>query len=342
MLLPVGQPVDLLTLGHPSQFGHLPAWNEAVAALQRNLGPSYLTPWQAGSIPPSRQPTDPIAPLQGARKVRVPRDAAFSAGRKFMAADQPPATFRFSHAEPKALPLNENVKNAAELQRVVQRAGGGPHYVYVLRWPEDMEARGAPFYVGIGQGTRLFSHEDEARDTSRTSAKLAVIRQIWDAGKEVLRTIDSVHVMDPWDREEQLINSIGRRADGTGSLTNAQVYSRSTKVGGVELRKYAADHQITGDVNAPPPKFKLRNVRLMAGPRKPLSSTSVFGKIYEAAEAHPGVTGEKLLELLRDVDFFANRSAYTQSGKVSASWLAGYIEGAYFRGDRQHLQDFKP
>ena len=30
---------------------------------------------------------------------------------------------------------------------------------------------GTPFYVGIGQGTRLFAHEEEARDPARTGAK---------------------------------------------------------------------------------------------------------------------------------------------------------------------------
>lgn len=56
MLLPVGRSVDLLTLGHPSQFGHLPAWKEAVAALHKNLGASYLTPPPVGFIPPAKEP----------------------------------------------------------------------------------------------------------------------------------------------------------------------------------------------------------------------------------------------------------------------------------------------
>ena len=138
----------------------------------------------------------------------------------------------------------------------------------------------------------------------------------------------------------ELINSIGRLADGTGPLTNAQTYAPSLKLNGIELRKYAADHEASGDANAIPAKFKLRHKRLMAGPREPLSRTSVFGKIYTVAQANPGVTGEQLISLLNAVDFTGNKSAYTQGGQVSASWLVGYIEGGYFRNDRQHLQDY--
>lgn len=187
---------------------------------------------------------------------------------------------------------------------------------------------------------RLFSHEEEARDPIRGSAKVEAIRSIWAAGGEVIRTIDSFHLSEPWDREEELINVIGRLADGSGPLTNAQAYAPSAKLNGVELRKYAAAHAETADANAIPTKFKLRTVRLKAGPNEPASASSVHGKIYAVAAANPGLTGEELVRVLGSVDFSANRSAYTQSGHVSASWLVGYIEGAYFRRDRQHLQDF--
>lgn len=42
---PVDRRITLLTLGHPSQFGHLQTWSEAVKALKRNLGPEYLPRW---------------------------------------------------------------------------------------------------------------------------------------------------------------------------------------------------------------------------------------------------------------------------------------------------------
>jgi hypothetical protein len=236
------------------------------------------------------------------------------------------------------------IRDRADLARLINALGGGPHYVYVLRMPDGERkfgGQGTPFYVGIGQGARLFSHEEEARDSARSGAKVDTIRSIWANGGEVVRTIDSVHAVEPWDREEELINSIGRLAEGAGPLTNAQTYAPSRKLNGVELRKYAADHLASGDPTAIPAKFKLRHARLMAGPIEPRSRTSVFGKIYTVAEANPGVTGEELIGLLSAVDFTGNKSAYTQAGQVSASWLVGYIEGGYFRSDRQHLQDYK-
>ena len=236
------------------------------------------------------------------------------------------------------------INDRADLAGFIAASGGGPHYVYLLRMPDGepkFGGLGTPFYVGIGQGARLFAHEEEARDPARSGAKVETIRSIWAKGGEVVRTIDSVHAVEPWDREEELINSIGRLAEGAGPLTHAQTYAPSLKLNGIELRKYAADHAASGDANAIPAKFKLRHTRLMAGPREPLSRTSVFGKIYTVAEANPGVTGEELVGLLSAVDFTGNKSAYTQGGQVSASWLVGYIEGGYFRSDRQHLQDYQ-
>lgn len=236
------------------------------------------------------------------------------------------------------------INDRADLARLIAASGGGPHYAYLLRVPNGepgFGGSGTPFYVGIGQGARLFAHEEEARDPARSGAKVEMIRSIWANGGEVVRTIDSVHMVEPWDREEELINSIGRLAEGAGPLTNAQTYAPSLKLNGIELRKYAADHAVSGDANAIPAKFKLRHIRLMAGPREPLSRTSVFGKIHTIAEANPGVTGEGLIGLLSAVDFTGNKSAYTQGGQVSASWLVGYIEGGYFRSDRQHLQDYQ-
>lgn len=236
------------------------------------------------------------------------------------------------------------VTDRADLSRLIAASDSGPFYVYILRIPDGelkFGGLGTPFYVGIGQGARLFAHEEEARDPTISSAKVETIRSIWKQGAEVVRTVDSVHAVEPWDREEELINSIGRLAEGTGPLTNAQVYAPSFKLNGVELRKYAADHAASGDANAAPAKFKLRHTRLMAGPNKPQSQRSVFGKIYTVIEANPGVTGEDLVRLLGSVDFTSNKSAYTQGGQVSASWLVGYIEGGYFRSDRRHLQDYK-
>ncbi len=232
----------------------------------------------------------------------------------------------------------------ADLERLIARSGGGSHYVYILRKP-DGERRfggiGTPFYVGIGRGLRLFSHEKEARNPACFSEKVETIRAIWANGGEVVRTVDSVHKIEPFDREEELINSIGRLAEGAGPLTNAQTYARSHKLDGIEHRKYAADHAAFGGANVIPPTFKLRHTRLMAGPKEPRSRTSVYGKIFTVAEANPGVNGEELIALLSAVDFSGNKSAYTQGGRVSSSWLVGYIDAGYFRNDRRHLQDYQ-
>jgi hypothetical protein len=238
--------------------------------------------------------------------------------------------------------MNE-IKTPGELKALLQ-AGHGPHYVYVLRKPDGVACWGGvgtPFYVGIGQRGRLFEHEKAARDGSESGQKIDTIRAIWASGQEIVRTIDSWHDKEPWLREAALISTIGRIADGAGPLVNPQTYSASRPLEGVELRKYAEDQIAAGGVDAIPAKFKLRETRLAAGPNIPRSFESVMGKVYLMARDNPGVTGEGLVHLLAQLDFSANKSAYTQSGKVCASWLCGYIEGAFFRSDKRHLTEYR-
>lgn len=236
------------------------------------------------------------------------------------------------------------INSQGELDAML-RAGRGPHYVYVLRQPDSIPSFGGigtPFYVGIGQRGRLFEHEKAAREGKENGLKIETIRSIWARGLEDVRTIDSFHTKEPWIREAELIHEIGRIADGTGPLVNPQIYAESRTHDGVELRKYAIDQLAVGGVDAIPERFKLRQTRLTAGPKAPKSLTSVMGKVYSTAKANPGVTGEELVFLLAKLDFSGNKSAYTQSGKVCASWICGYIEGAYFRNDKMHLQEYKP
>jgi hypothetical protein len=56
------------------------------------------------------------------------------------------------------------------------------HYVYTLAYPD-----GKVFYVGKGTGHRIRGHEKEARKGAR-SYKCNVIRKIWAAGEQVLKT----------------------------------------------------------------------------------------------------------------------------------------------------------
>lgn len=237
----------------------------------------------------------------------------------------------------------EAINSPTELTQLLNE-GYGPHYVYVLRRPDGVNCHGGvgtPFYVGVGQRGRLFEHEKAAREGTEQGLKIDTIREIWAAGQQIVRTIDSFHEREPWIREAELIHQIGRLSEGTGPLTNPQTYSPSHTVDGVELRKYVHEQLAAGGVDEIPVKFKLRTVRLQAGPKAPRSMVSVMGKVYATARANPGVTGEELVYLLAQLDFRENKSAYTQSGKVCASWLCGYIEGAFFRSDKQHLTEYR-
>jgi len=232
------------------------------------------------------------------------------------------------------------VTDRPHLRRLIADAGK-EHYTYVLRKPDGTVCHGGigtPFYVGIGQSMRLFAHVEEARQLENVGRKVEAIREIWQQAGEVIHTIDAFHDVEPWDREEELIRTIGQVKHGTGPLTNEQDYAPSVKIGGTEVRKYAADH--VDDVNNIPAKFKLGRVRLAAGPNMPKSRKSVFGKIYSVLEEHPGVTGEQLVRLLSHTDFSDNKSAYTQSGEACAAWICGYIEGGFFRSDRLHIQTY--
>lgn len=56
------------------------------------------------------------------------------------------------------------IADRVALARLIAESGGGPHYVYLLRVPDGepkFGGLGTPFYVGIGQGARLFAHEEE-------------------------------------------------------------------------------------------------------------------------------------------------------------------------------------
>lgn len=92
-------------------------------------------------------------------------------------------------------------------------------YVYILRRPD-----GRPFYVGKGEGQRVFAHENEARHPNgrRSNAhKLNVIRAVWQSGQQVGYEIDHVcgHGGEAYLREAELITLWGRLHEG-GPLTN--------------------------------------------------------------------------------------------------------------------------
>ena len=101
------------------------------------------------------------------------------------------------------------------------------HYVYVLRRPD-----GRPFYIGKGNGARVFQHENEARHPNNrlsNAHKLNVIRSIWRAGSTPTYEIDLIteNAADAYARETTLIGHFGRLHEG-GPLTNRAAGGGST------------------------------------------------------------------------------------------------------------------
>ena len=214
------------------------------------------------------------------------------------------------------------VLNAEALKEHLRKQTGS-YYIHVLCHP-PISAAVQFFYVGIGQGERIFAHEREAENVAVDSLKVRTIRNIQASGHEVLRYLNGVFAETPWRREQELITQFGLAKDATGILTNEQRYSPSFSVDGVELRKYAFDS------NELPNNLIRRDCKLLAGPRKPKNPASVYGKIYVVLERNPGITGAELVELLFGLDFAANSTIYAQSGRVSRRWLAKYIDGGFY------------
>ncbi len=232
------------------------------------------------------------------------------------------------------------IGNAADLDRALSE-GMGPHYVYVLRHPDDVErfgGIGTPFYVGIGKAYRVFDHEKAARLPESGGAKVAAIRSAWAAGKEVTRTVDSFHVLDPWHREAELVDAIGLLKDGTGTLANEQRPPLSRTIDGVEVRKYADRQALAGGPKVIPADFRLADVALVVGPNEQRSRNSVAGVIYSIVESDPGISGSEAVERMLIMDWSRTKSAYTQSGTVCAVWAADWVYGCCFHKRLQIIQ----
>lgn len=88
-------------------------------------------------------------------------------------------------------------------------------YVYVMSRPD-----GRPFYVGKGNGRRIWVHESHTRMGKR-GIRFSIIRKIWYAGGAVAYQIASFHEYeaDAFAAEMRLIAEIGRRENG-GPLVN--------------------------------------------------------------------------------------------------------------------------
>ncbi len=79
-------------------------------------------------------------------------------------------------------------------------------YVYVLARPD-----GRPFYVGKGQGNRIYKHEIQAHGRCRCN-KCNIIRKIWRNGGEVQRykVLETSDEREAFEFERELIALYGR------------------------------------------------------------------------------------------------------------------------------------
>ncbi len=99
----------------------------------------------------------------------------------------------------------------------VLSASTRPFYVYVL-----LRRAGEPFYVGKGVKRRVLQHEAEAKNTTRRSHKLNIIRTMHRAGAHPRYAIAAWfdNESDAHALERKLVLEIGRHDLGTGPLTN--------------------------------------------------------------------------------------------------------------------------
>lgn len=84
--------------------------------------------------------------------------------------------------------------------------------------------RGAPFYIGKGQGHRAHNHIGEARRGSRLPAHKK-IRSMRHA-PEIKILVEGLAEEEAYELEELAITTVGRRMDGSGPLLNLSVGGR--------------------------------------------------------------------------------------------------------------------
>jgi len=134
------------------------------------------------------------------------------------------------------------------------------YYVYALIDPRT----NAPFYIGKGQGKRLYQHEVEAR-RGTSSKKCARIRAIWDGGLEVIK----VKIREFSDEDAAYEFEKARIAEiGPANLTNATL-------GGRCPTWLIVENGVRGDIEI------LRTCAKFRKQAKYFPRRSLFDKIYE-------------------------------------------------------------
>lgn len=90
-----------------------------------------------------------------------------------------------------------------------------PHYVYALFRENEI-----PFYIGMGKGRRISSHEGEANCNKNNRYKNNVINKLKREGKQVLKMklVEDLTREEAFNIERDLIQLIGRHPGGP--LTN--------------------------------------------------------------------------------------------------------------------------
>jgi hypothetical protein len=182
-------------------------------------------------------------------------------------------------------------------------AGGKQFYVYVLQKPD-----GIPFYVGKGVGQRVLNHEAEARNTTRLTHKLNVIRSLHRKGLRIHYRLDSFfdNESDAHERERYLIQSIGRHDLRRGPLTNQTDGGEGTSNPSEESRQRRRD-SLWGHT-ADDPERKIAN------------------QYFQKLTSVQSVTLKPVSSFKRATALRRNRDTFPMSARQAATLAASAIE----------------
>lgn len=204
----------------------------------------------------------------------------------------------------------------------------GEYYVYVYADPGKKVNKSygpyrfeyEPFYVGMGTGTRMYDHLEEAKSKSNQHHKHNRIRYIWKCHKrepEILKYKDGLTKEEALALEESLIGNIGRKDLKVGPLTNLK--------GGDSVKKKTEEEVVKARLTGPV-LFYIDDI--------PYSS-------YEVAASVHGCTGNTVRNRVKSDKskwdgwlLAADRASKPQNPKVR-----GYITQEIPKGGRMKLSE---
>ncbi|MDR3486582.1 MAG: GIY-YIG nuclease family protein [Bradyrhizobium sp.] len=178
-----------------------------------------------------------------------------------------------------------------------------PFYVYLLHRPN-----GEPFYVGKGVGERVLNHEAEARNTSRLTHKLNIIRNLHRQGLPIHYRFDSFFddELGALERERYLIQTIGRHDLKIGPLTNQTDGGEGTSNPSEESRQKRRE-SLWGD-DADDPERKIANI------------------YFQKLTSVESVTLKPVNTFKRAAGLWRNRPKFHMSPRQAATLAASAIE----------------